>query len=85
MVRTIDEYIEFNKSMTAGEKMDWVEYHFNKYRKMGYDVQHFRSYSSIKPKDGKYPQDVITEHKMSFHEYKCIDEMEVYLKNINNG
>jgi hypothetical protein len=70
------DYKKFWESMTSEERYDWVDYHFNKYRKMGYEVAHFRSASFISFKDGKS----ITYHKTFFHEFKCIDDMEEYLK-----
>lgn len=71
------DYGEFVKSMTIIEQLDWIDYHFMKYRKMGYDVGSFRSYSSVSDENNK----LITGNKFSYHEFKTIDEMEEYLKN----
>jgi hypothetical protein len=72
------KYSEFWSSTTTEEKIDWVEYHFLKYRKMGYDVAVFRSLTSISHSD---TNNVISLHRGSYHELKAIDEMEEYLKN----
>lgn len=73
-------YGEFVKSMTSTERIDWVEYHFTKYRKMGYDVGFFRSLSCITDENENF----MISNRSFFHEYKTIDEMEEYLKNIKN-
>jgi hypothetical protein len=72
------DYSAFYSSMTTSELIDWVEYHFLKYRKMGYEVGTFRSLTSIADADtGK----AIVSHRSSYHELKAIDDMEEYLKN----
>jgi hypothetical protein len=74
-------YDKFWSSTTTEEKMDWVEYHFLKYRKMGYEVGTFRSLTSICDNDTGKP---IVSHRSAYHELKAIDDMEEYLKNKKN-
>ena len=71
------DYKAFVKSMTTSECMDWIDYHFLKYRKMGYSVYHYRSSSCIMDAEDK----TIVHNKLFNHELKTIDAMEEYLKN----
>lgn len=67
--------------MKSKYDLDDVDYYFDKYKKLGYNVSHFRSSSCVYSKDDK----LITHNKMFNHEEKTIDEMELYLKNIEKN
>jgi hypothetical protein len=65
-------------SFSNNDLVDYIDNKFDEYRKMGYEVDHFRSLSSVS-KDNK----TITCNRMSFHEIKTISEMDEYLKNLS--
>jgi hypothetical protein len=66
------------KDASLSDKIDWIEYHHHKYRKMGYVIEYFRSRTIIYDSDNNE----LVHEKMSNHEFNAIDKMEKFLKKL---